>query len=492
LREIARKADAIWEVQYDRGAGQQELNWSWPGQRSAGRDDLDASAVQLQRDSTALTEAVTVVGGRRRREIVTDSAQFSAAFRVEITDTNSAVAEGQTLEVDYRLENIGTKSGSTDVELIIDGNVEDTDPGVSLASDGETTGTLQWATSSGDAGTYIATVRCADGDDQQTVTVTEPSTFDIAIDSVTGAPGDIPADVEFNITLSSVATNSPVTAGDDLLVSPLVDNVDTQEAGTLVTLEQVGGQVLDSQYLQTDGSQSPTLTWSTSAGDAGTYLLRVRAGFASETVTVTVESLAGPSPIHRWKFDDVSTTTAIDSIGSADGAINGATYVPGIVGSNALEFDGTNDGVDLPALQDLSSGFSITFWQRSPSQSGNTIIQFRGNNETYIRRESDFIGWNIIDRTGDNVGLDSDSTLDYSNNQFIAATYDGSEMKLYSNGSEDASASQGAMDDQGAQSSMGYNRPNNDRHFDGVLDDVRVYDQALTAAEIDAIYNSTK
>jgi len=166
--------------------------------------------------------------------------------------------------------------------------------------------------------------------------------------------------------------------------------------------------------------------------------------------------------------------------------------VSGIVDSNALEFDGTNDGIDLPALQDLSSGFSITFWQRSPSQSGNTIIQLRGNNETYIRRESDYIGWNIIDKTNVNVGLDSDSTLDYSNNQFIAATYDGSTMKLYSNGSEDASASQNYMDDQDTQSSIGYKAPGNSRHFDGVLDDVRVYDQALTATEINTIYNNTK
>jgi hypothetical protein len=88
-----------------------------------------------------------------------------------------------------------------------------------------------------------------------------------------------------------------VTAGEDLLVSPLVDNVGTQEAGALVTLEQVGGQVLDSQYIQTDGSQSPTLTWSTSAGDAGTYLLRVRAGFASETVTVTVTGTGAVSSV---------------------------------------------------------------------------------------------------------------------------------------------------------------------------------------------------
>jgi len=284
------------------------------------------------------------------------------------------------------------------------------------------------------------------------------------------------------------------TEGERLDVDVTVDSTfSNQQTQTIELRIEDGGTVVhtDTQQLTLAGgaNQQITLSWPTSDGDAGLYDLFIESDQDTIQRLVQVDAPLLPSLIHRWKFEDTSTTTAVDSIGSADGTINGATYVPGIVSANALEFDGTDDSVSSLGVQDLSSGFSITFWQRSPSQSDTTIIQLRANNEMFIRRQSGFIGFNIIDGSGNNVGVDSDSTLDYSNEQFIAATWDGGTMKIYSNNSEDGSAPQDGMDSQFTEDSIGNNEVINSRHFEGVLDDVRVYDRALTSSEVSDIHN---
>lgn len=84
--------------------------------------------------------------------------------------------EGQTLEVDYSVDNTGDSEDTQDIVLLQDGTQVDTDTSITLApSDAAYTGTLSWPTTSGDAGTYTVEVTSEDDTDSIQVEVVEPA-----------------------------------------------------------------------------------------------------------------------------------------------------------------------------------------------------------------------------------------------------------------------------------------------------------------------------
>jgi len=83
--------------------------------------------------------------------------------------------------------------------------------------------------------------------------------------------------------------------------------------------------------------------------------LRVQTGNGVKAFDTSASGIPD-SAIYRWKFSAGSGSTATDSIGSADGTINGATWVSGTyVDGEALSGDGTDDYVNVGQLPDFSS-----------------------------------------------------------------------------------------------------------------------------------------
>lgn len=104
---------------------------------------------------------------------VTISTAEPASFDIAITNANDPLTEGETLTVDATIENTGDVSGTQTVNLSVNGAVRDSSS-VTLASGENTTVTLSWATSDGDAGDYTATV--ASDNDSATASVSVEST----------------------------------------------------------------------------------------------------------------------------------------------------------------------------------------------------------------------------------------------------------------------------------------------------------------------------
>ena len=94
-----------------------------------------------------------------------------AFFDVAIQSTNSPVEEGETLNVDYFVDNTGGVEDTQDIRLEIDNTQEDVDTGVTLDSGTSTTGTLQWDTTNESGDTYSATVLSDDDSDSVTVEI---------------------------------------------------------------------------------------------------------------------------------------------------------------------------------------------------------------------------------------------------------------------------------------------------------------------------------
>ncbi|WP_198664707.1 CARDB domain-containing protein [Halorubrum sp. 48-1-W] len=142
-------------------------------------------------------------------------------FTVDITNVNDPVTEGEDLNVDYTVENTGDETDTQTIELLdFDGQVVDSFE-VTLDGGETTSGTLTWATTSGDAGTDDITVRSDDDTETQTVTI-DPSMANSV--STTGSPSgsniaggpdgggsriafDITADSEVTLTGFSVTTD---------------------------------------------------------------------------------------------------------------------------------------------------------------------------------------------------------------------------------------------------------------------------------------------
>ena len=202
------------------------------------------------------------------------------------------------------------------------------------------------------------------------------------------------------------------------------------------------------------------------------------------------------SLISHWAFDEGSGSMAYDSAGSNDGTIFGsAAWTTGVSG-NALSFDGIDDYVDLSAhlysFRGMAEG-TVGLWvYLDPANTGGYALSMY--NDPNARR-LDFIvetsqlkvfEWN------DNVQA-TKSGLSLSGWQYIAFTQDGSGVDIYLNG-EIQSLTTNTLGGRWFNYSEPY-EPNTFRigslltsYFDGLIDEVRIYDRALTEQGISDLY----
>ena len=209
-------------------------------------------------------------------------------------------------------------------------------------------------------------------------------------------------------------------------------------------------------------------------------------------------------PIAHWKLDDGAGLTAVDSASTNDGTLNGPpAWVLGAVG-DALDFDGSNDYVAAGTFDVSGSGITMMGWfnaEAIATDDGRFISKANGPNEgdawwqlsTTDSGSNRYLRMRI--KAGGTTTTFADSSVNLSTGQwyFAVATYNNGsgDMKLYLDGAELASGSHtvgGALDtDAAVPVAIGANGTA-ERFFNGILDDVRIYDRALSASEIADLY----
>ncbi|MDJ0709612.1 MAG: DNRLRE domain-containing protein [Woeseiaceae bacterium] len=226
-----------------------------------------------------------------------------------------------------------------------------------------------------------------------------------------------------------------------------------------------------------------------------------RALSAAEIAELATAPLA--LPIAHWKLDETSGTTAADSVGGNDGtATNGPVWVPGIV-DGALNFDGDNDYVDVGNMDVSGSGLTMTAWFNATtlSDDGRLISKATGTNASDAIWQLSLVSAGAqyrirmrISASGATTTM-ADSSVDLEPGRWYlaAATYDnaGGQMKLYLDGVEVASGSHsagGTLDTDSAVPVWIGANGTLARFFHGRIDDVRVYDRPLSAAEISDLF----
>jgi hypothetical protein len=231
--------------------------------------------------------------------------------------------------------------------------------------------------------------------------------------------------------------------------------------------------------------------------------MKNRLFFIAAVVVAFLNLQAYGGLVAYWDFNEASGTILHDRTGHGnDGTIYGASWAPGLTGSS-LYFNGTSDYVALPnPLPFELQHFTVTCWVNPQDP---YVVQERAffNNVKAVSGVSDgFIirfnsrGLNFCVARADNMdywlNIDASVTFSPGSFHFAACTYDGATMVLYFDGVRVGQAPySGGIRYTSVNPYIGA-APNNSGHegyFMGNIDEMRVYDQALSPSELLALYN---
>jgi hypothetical protein len=372
-------------------------------------------------------------------------------------------------------------------------------------------GTLNW-TASEDAAWLSVSPGSGTGNGTVTISAATGSltagsyTADVTVSAagVSGSPKTIPVTFTVDPPLPPALAVSPSSVSFTGTVggsAPAAQSVNVTNTGS-GTLSWTAAD--DAAWLTvTSSGTAPgtvTLTPSITGLAAGTYTATVTVTAPGATgspktvaVTLTVNPSTPPNLIGAWGFDEVAGTTATDASGRGhSGTISGATRVTGGRYGGALSFDGVNDLVtvaDTNAL-DLTNGMTLEAWIQ-PAAVGSAwrtvLLKEQPGNLIYALYAGDGAGRpasHIF--TNADRGISGTTATPVGTWAHLATTYDGANLRLFVNGTQVATRAQTGN----IRTSTGALRIGGNNvwaeWFSGLIDEVRVYNRALTAAEIQA------
>ena len=194
-----------------------------------------------------------------------------------------------------------------------------------------------------------------------------------------------------------------------------------------------------------------------------------------------------------WKFDETNGTVAYDSSGNGnDGNLSGGlTWTTGKIGG-ALSFDGVNDLVRVNGNWPSSnSPRAISVWFFTNNTHRGNIFTFgdgaRINTRFSVLTNYGENGNLHFCGQGNDVGLGS---MTFNQWRHLCVTYSSNLINAFVDNQLFASVSKNLNTDGSMPLIVGSNSlTRDDEFFSGKLDDLRVYDRALSAAEVQALYN---
>ena len=315
-----------------------------------------------------------------------------------------------------------------------------------------------------------------------------------------GAPSEpLPSPLPGDTTAPVIALTAP---GDGSTVSGTVSVAATaSDAGGVVGVQFfVNGAALGAE----DTAAPYAIAWnSTGVANGGPYELSAQARDAannrtSAVVHVTVSNaVTGAGLVAAYNFNEGAGSTVTDRTGLGHaGTIAGATWTTQGRFGGALTFDGVNDWVTVADANDLdfTAGMTLEAWVY-PTAMGNgswrtVLLKERPGGETYnlYAHATNVTATYVVRAAQPSVPLDArgPSPLAVNTWTHLAATYDGSTLRLYVNGTEVGTRTvAGPLLTSSGVLRLGGNSVWGE-YFSGRLDEIRIYNRALTTAEIQA------
>jgi hypothetical protein len=206
--------------------------------------------------------------------------------------------------------------------------------------------------------------------------------------------------------------------------------------------------------------------------------------------------------IGQWDFEEGSGTTAYDSsVNMLNGAIYNASYTEGIRGNYALDFNGSSSYVEIPYSPLLNpDSISISLWFKPDSyQQGNADILDKGHGYG----TTPYLGGYVFQYGGGGSNINAiygggtsfyavGAAGNYKDNAWhhIVANLGTDEMAMYMDGQLlQKIPGQGPILDNDSPLYIGRHRYLG-RYFNGLVDDIQIYDAALSQQNVTMLYKA--
>ena len=222
----------------------------------------------------------------------------------------------------------------------------------------------------------------------------------------------------------------------------------------------------------------------------------------------SVPASAQQDLVAHWTFDETSGTTASDSVGSNDGTLQGdATWDTDGKYGGSLLLDGTGDHVLVASGPDVNvtKNYTLSAWVKPDVMSRNHTVlsKVTGNADKQYEIQALWDGRtrfkyeiNNTDQTGDFGDTGTPGTLVKADGtwQHMVVTVDNSLLfTVYLDG-QVLGTKQGTNEVTAGTDALHIGLRGGtyqDTGFQGRIDDVRIYDRALSASEVLDLYNGT-
>jgi len=195
--------------------------------------------------------------------------------------------------------------------------------------------------------------------------------------------------------------------------------------------------------------------------------------------------VSDPSLVGWWKLDVGFGTVAIDWSGHENhGTLNGPRWVEGYHGG-ALQLDGQDDSVEFENFVPPMQG-TITFWM-NPASVGPRGRILGGHDAFEVYVENDILANQLFAAGSAPEYLESNATIPLNTWTHVAATYDGTShlLQIYLNGVLDGENFKADDVWAGGAFAFGHRADRNQEYYNGLLDDVRIYNEVLTPEAIE-------
>lgn len=433
-------------------------------------------------------------------------------------DTTAASNGSHTLTAIAR-DAAGNQTTSTPITITVF-NPDTTSPSVALTTPADSatvSGSVSVAANASDNVGVVGIQFLLDGSNLGAEDTTSP--YAVSWGTTSAANGAhilsaVARDAAGNTTTASIITvivNNDVTPPSVGLTSPAngatVSGTTSVAANASDNVGVMGVQFkLDGTNLGSEDTTSPySVSWNSVSVANGTHTLTAVARDAAgnsataATFTVTVNN-AATGLVGAWAFEEGSGTSTGDSSGHAlTGTLSNTTWSTAGKYGKALSFNGTNAWVTVAdnALLHLTSAMTVEAWVRPAAASSDwaaAVLKERGTTglayALYATDGANKPPAGYINVGGTDRNATAASVLALNTWSHLAVTYDGTTIRLYLNGTQVATKAQtGNINSSTAPLRFGGDSVWGE-YFNGLIDEVRVYSIALTAAQVQSDMNT--
>ena len=320
-------------------------------------------------------------------------------------------------------------------------------------------------------------------------------------------------------TATTLGTDSqaPTAPGTVTATAASVAEIDLSWAASLDNVGVAGYRVERCQgagcatFVQIAAPAGTGTTYSDSGLTANTsYIYRVRAtdaagnlsaysNAASATTLTTISGL-----VAAYSFNEGTGTSVADASGNGNtGTVVGASWTAGGKYGGALSFNGSSSYVDLgnPAAFGVTGSMTWSAWINSaanPPDDGIIVAKSDSASGWQVKTSPDTgpqtFGSSVSASAGSRIQRYSTTVRSLNTWYHVAGVYDASArtLSVYVNGVLSNGALVGTVPASQVRSSVNVNigRRTGGLYFNGIIDEVRIYNRALTQSEIQADMNT--